>query len=148
MDRTTRELLLRINNSIIKIRGVYAAWARENHVNYHELLVLYSLRDYQQCTQKRICDEYLLPKQTVNNIIVSLKKKGYIVFHPSENNWREKTMELTDAGKEYASAVISSIVAVEEAAVKIMGEYKLRLMTELAFQYGQILQEGLMNPGN
>ena len=38
-----------------KLRGAYADWARANGMNYHELLVFYSLHELGSCTQKQIC---------------------------------------------------------------------------------------------
>lgn len=143
MEQNTQKLLGSVNTAIIKIRGAYAAWAREHRVNYHETLIFYSLRDHDTCTQKQICDSYLLPKQTVNNIITSLKKSGYLCLVPDEQGGHGKLLKLTESGKKYAESIMDPLLLVEEEAVKLMGEENLRAMTEMALRYGSILEESM-----
>ncbi len=47
-------LMWQSNLAVIKLRGAYADWARANGMNYHELLVFYSLHELGSCTQKQI----------------------------------------------------------------------------------------------
>ena len=42
------------------------------------MLVLYTIREFGFCTQKQICDSYLLPRQTVNHVISEMKKDGIL----------------------------------------------------------------------
>ena len=146
MEQNVQQLLIKVNQSIIRIRGAYAACARQNQVNYHELLIFYSLRYLNACTQKQVCEQYLIPKQTVNNIIADLKRKGYIVLRPGKGDWREKVIELTEAGKAYSASVIDPLMEVEDATVKEIGEERLAFMTEVALHYGEILEAGLARP--
>lgn len=74
MNEEIRLLMSNVNTSIIQIRAAYAMWAKVHGLNYHEVLIFYAMRDNEECTQKKIADSYRLPKQTVNNIITSLKK--------------------------------------------------------------------------
>ncbi len=145
MNQNREELLTNVNRAIIKMRGAYALWCRDNGINYHELLILYSLRDFGSCTQKQICEQYRLPKQTIHNVVSVLKDKGYVELKPGKENWREKVIVLTEAGRRYYSSVMDPLMAIEEEAVSRMGEKELRTMTELALRYGEILEEGLVN---
>ena len=74
MDRESLKLLADINRAVIQFRGLYAAWSKEHGISYHELLVLYTIRDQGFCTQKQICDSYLLPRQTMNHVILDLRE--------------------------------------------------------------------------
>lgn len=65
MERDMISLLEEVNTSVIQLRGVYAAWSKKHGISYHEMLVLYSIRDTGFCTQKQLCDSYLLPRQTM-----------------------------------------------------------------------------------
>lgn len=141
MNDDIRQLLNSVNTAIIKIRGAYAAWSKQNNVNYHEMLIMYSLRDNVVCTQKQICEQYLLPKQTVNNVITSLRRSGYIVLIPIENNKREKAIVLTESGREYVHGFMMSLNQIEENVVREMGEENVRKMTDLALGYGKALEE-------
>ena len=51
MQSANYEIVRDLNRAIIRIRGAYAAWARAHGDSYHELLVLYSLRDFPDCKQ-------------------------------------------------------------------------------------------------
>lgn len=45
------KLLADVNTAIIKVRGAYALWCKEQGITYHELLICYSIRDFGVCTQ-------------------------------------------------------------------------------------------------
>ena len=62
-------ILQEINQTISKLRGIYDIWGRDNGLGYHELLVLYQLREKGSCSQEELCDTYLLPMQPVDNIV-------------------------------------------------------------------------------
>lgn len=83
MNRKALTVLAEINRSIIQFRGLYAAWAKEHGIRYHELLVLYTIRDQGFCTQRQICDSYLLPRQTINHVILDLRKRGLLELSPA-----------------------------------------------------------------
>ena len=36
------------------------------NISYNEMLVLYTLREFDFCTQKQIYDSYMLPRQAIN----------------------------------------------------------------------------------
>ena len=80
MKNKSLNLINDINRAIIQIRGIYSAWSAEHGISYHEMLVIYTIREFGFCTQKQICDSYLLPRQTINNVITGLRKKGVLVY--------------------------------------------------------------------
>lgn len=47
-----------------------------HHMNYHEMLVLYTIRESGFCTQKQVSDSFLLPRQTVHNVISGMRQRG------------------------------------------------------------------------
>ena len=64
-------------------------------LNYNHFAVLYCLAGAEsgQCTQKQICDEWYMPKQTVFNICKEFREKGWIEFYPSSRDKRERIMQ-------------------------------------------------------
>ena len=76
MDRKTLQIINASNHSIIKLRGVYADWSRRHNINYNEMLVLYTIRENGYCTQKQVCDNYLLPRQTIHNVISRMREQN------------------------------------------------------------------------
>ena len=143
MNRKTHQLLNDVDRAVIRFRGVYSAWSKKHGISYNEMLVLYTIRDNGYCTQKMICDSYLLPKQTINNVINSMLKNGYLCDNPENSSGREKAYVFTRKGKMYAKPLLDSINKVEEKAVKKMGYEKIRLMTELLCEYDRVLGNAL-----
>lgn len=99
MNEEIRLPMSNVNTSIIQIRAAYAMWAKVRGLNYHEVLIFYAMRDNEECTQKKIADSYRLPKQTVNNIITSLKKDGYLTLIPGRKTRRKRSLPSPKAEK-------------------------------------------------
>ena len=143
MDNESLNLINDINRAIIKFRGIYSTWSAVHGISYHEMLVIYTIREYGFCTQKQICDSYLLPRQTVNHVISEMKKDGILVTDPEKSTGKEKALVLTPAGERYSEKLLYSLSRMEERAAKRLGEDKIRRMTELFMEYDQILEEAL-----
>lgn len=52
MEKQTLHLLNEVNRAIIQFRGIYSAWSSIHHISYHEMLVLYTIREKGSCNQK------------------------------------------------------------------------------------------------
>lgn len=78
MDHEIQKLHDQVNQAIIRCRRVYSVWAKKNKVSYNRMLVLYTIREYGSCTQKQVCDSYMLPRQTVNHVITEMRKEGIL----------------------------------------------------------------------
>lgn len=143
MNSQTRALLTGVNAGIIKIRGAYAAWCRQNGVNYHEMLILYSLYIDDIRTQKAISQAYGVPKQTINNLIRALQAKGYLTLAPNASNRQERILTLTESGLRYAESILLPLLALEESAIYAMGAEAVRQMVDMALRYGAILEKAM-----
>lgn len=147
METTYLKLLGDINRAVIKFRGVYSAWAKQHGIRYHELLVLYTIRDRGFCTQKGICDSYLLPRQTMNNVITDLRNRGLLCISPQHCHGREKAFTLTEAGRAYAAPLLQSLERTETRAVEIFGGENLRKTAQEVARYGDALEKAMQeNP--
>lgn len=147
MNKQTHELLDNVNRAVIKVRGVYSSWSKKHGIGYNEMLVLYTLRDNGFCSQKMICDCYLLPKQTVNNVIMGMAKDGRLIASPENDSGREKAYVLSEKGREYAKPLLASLNRFEEKAVRTMDRERIRLMTELLLEYNGVLNAALAEDG-
>ena len=143
MEQQTKELWDHINHAIIKFRGVYAAWSKKHDISYNEMLVFYTIRDNGFCTQKQICDSYLLPRQTINHVFVKLCADGIIETSSEYSSGREKAFRLTDRGRAYAGPLIDSLNRVEEKAIELMGEDRICAMTRLVQEFDFALNTAL-----
>ena len=143
MDQQTKELWDQINRAIIKFRGVYASWSKKHEISYNEMLVFYTIRDNGFCTQKQICDSYLLPRQTMNHVFAKLCADGIIEVSSAHSIGREKAFILTDRGRAYAAPLIDSLNRIEEKAIEMMGEARIRAMTDLVQEFDFALNTAL-----
>ena len=143
MDQQTKELWDHINRAIIKFRGIYAAWSKKHEISYNEMLVFYTIRDNGFCTQKQICDSYLLPRQTMNHVFAKLCMDGIIEISLEHSIGREKAFVLTGKGRTYAGPLINSLNHIEERAIELMGKERIQAMTELVQEFDYALNTAL-----
>lgn len=139
MQKETLNLLNNINGAIIKFRGIYSSWSYAHEISYNEMLVLYTIRENGFCTQKQTCDSYLLPRQTMNNVITGLRKKGVLLYSEELSHGKEKAFVLSEKGKKYAAPFLKSLDIVETRAVELLGADKIELLTSLLLEYDEAL---------
>ena len=143
MEKNKQKLFDNVNRAIIKFRAIYFEWSRRHNISYHEMLVLYTIRENGYCTQKQICDNYLLPKQTIHNIISNMRENGILIYDESLSVSREKVFVLSEKGREYAAPFLESLDLVESGAMEILGKEKLNKLIELLLEYDMALNKEL-----
>ena len=132
MDQESLKLLAEVNRAIIQFRGLYAAWSKEHGISYHELLVLYTIREQGFCTQKQICDNYLLPRQTMNHVCSELRERGLLELSPEHCIGREKAFVLSSQGEKYAQPLLDALNA--------FGQQNIQSMIKSVLSYDQALE--------
>ena len=132
MDHEIQKLHDQVNQAIIRCRRVYSVWAKKNKVSYNRMLVLYTIREYGSCTQKQVCDSYMLPRQTVNHVITEMRKEGILAVS-----------EEMSRGEEYSERLLHSLSLMEERAAAQLGAERIRMMTELFMEYDRVLEDAL-----
>lgn len=106
------------------IRRMVIAWNQMDEIYYRAakavgtkdnlLVLLYALDDGAAHTQKQICDQWLMPKTTLNTVVRECVAAGYIQL---ERHSREKTIRLTEPGRAYAKGLLEPLYAAEERAM-------------------------------
>lgn len=109
---TVRRMMLATN----KIDGVYYLFAKRLGINENTLAFLYALDDGEPHSQKEICDDWLIPRTTINSIVKKMLSDGCIAFAP-EQYGREKALVLTEKGKTYTDKLLTSIYTAEKRAI-------------------------------
>ena len=143
MEKNKQKLFDNVNRAIIKFRAIYFEWSRRHNISYHEMLVLYTIRENGYCTQKQICDKYLLPKQTIHNIISNMRENGILIYDESLSVSREKVFVLSEKGREYAAPFLESLDLVESGAMEILGKEKLNKLIGLLLEYDMALNKAV-----
>lgn len=102
--------------------NAYEMWAKEHGLSSNSLLVLSAISEGEDdCTQKKISERWLIPKQTVNMILKDFEARGLVKLKPMSEDKRNKVIKLTAAGKRYADKIISELRKAELYAVEEMG---------------------------
>lgn len=143
MEKNKQKLFDNVNRAIIKFCAIYFEWSRRHNISYHEMLVLYTIRENGYCTQKQICDNYLLPKQTIHNIISNMRENGILIYDESLSVSREKVFVLSEKGRKYAAPFLESLDLVESGAMEILGQEKLNKLIGLLLEYDMALNKAL-----
>ena len=112
-----------------RMDAVYDRWAKAHGMTYTELMVLYALWETKQSiTQRDLCQERHLPKQTVNSVLHALAKRQLVVFRESALVHRRKEILLTQAGKTLAGDVIQELQAHEMQVIQRVGMTSMKTM--------------------
>lgn len=111
---TAKRLILALYN----IDEVYYVSEKKKRLSDAELCIMYALDDGQPHSQKEICDEWLVPKTTVNTITKKWEAQGYLTLTPIPGKRREMHIMLTDAGRDYAKSFMGFLYRAEDIAMK------------------------------
>ncbi len=95
----------------------YQAYARKVGVSCPTLNVLEELLHSDAITQRDICQQTFMPKQTVNSIVSSLERQGIVALSPSAQDHRMKTVCLTEKGYAWAESLLKPVNDAEIAAL-------------------------------
>lgn len=111
-----RQFFYDFGKAIYHIDAVYDDFARSGKVAPTLLWIMYALGDGNSHTQREICEDWDLPKSTVNTVVGDLKEHGYVELIPIKGKRREMTVVLTESGKDYADGLLKPLYE-KEAAV-------------------------------
>ena len=115
-------------NAYCKLRDVqfaaYEMYARRFRLTAKELFVLDLIWFSDNgCFQSDICDRLSATKQTVSAIVKKFQKLDYVTLVESDADRRNKLIQLTEAGREYAKRVIQPAANAEiDAMAELDGE--------------------------
>ena len=117
MDESQKQIR-KLSLAMNQIDGLYYQVARKLGVKDNTLAIFYALDDGQPHSQKQLCEEWLIPKTTINTIVKELAAQGYLTLLIEEHT-REKKICLTPAGKQYALSLLQPIYRMEQEAIRL-----------------------------
>lgn len=137
----------RIFTSMNLIDGLYDFGAKWNGVKVNTLYLLYAVDDGEPHTQKSICDDWLIPRTTLNTIIKECKAAGYVTLEPVPGRKRDLYIRLTEQGKAFADETLAPIYEAEQKAIdRMTRERGLDFISDLE-QFGLYLREAFEGGG-
>ncbi len=132
-----------LSKYIAKVESTIDAWIAKLGLGYNHFAVLYSLASAEngQCTQKQICEEWLLPKQTTFNVCKEYKEKGWIEFSESPTDKREKLMRLTEAGKAKTEPVWQATQELSQKTFAAFGKKNTGQLFALLEEFSEVCRQ-------
>ena len=89
MDREEKQRLIRrLTQAFNRIDGAYYYCARRLGVEENTLALLYALDDGRPHSQKQVCEEWLIPKTTINTIVHRMQQQGYLTLRHGDGRER------------------------------------------------------------
>lgn len=138
---TMQEQISLFFNSWRSIDKLYDEYAKSIGLTYLGLNVLNVIYETGTCMQKTICEKTRLPKQSVNVIIRSLWKQGYIEMKELDTDRRNKEIRLSESGKKYAEQTIGKLLMAEKSAMEQLTHEQRQSMVDLIKQVEINLRE-------
>lgn len=84
----------------------YEDYAKSVGLSYTSLNILSTLSHTENCTQKMLCENCFLPKQTVNAVVTSFYKKGWVRLEELPEDRRNKVIRFTPEGQAEADRIL------------------------------------------
>lgn len=110
---------------------VYEEWANDRGLSYNSLLTLSALYEGRgDCTQKKISQMWMIPKQTVNMILKDFERNGIVELSAMQNDKRSKLIRLTDAGYKYADNILSELRKAELSVIEEIGIERMKQLND------------------
>lgn len=133
------------NNEICRyanmMDGLYYDVAKKMGVNISKLTLFYALQMYGSVSQKQLCEEWLIPKTTVNTVVKKSLEDGDIEFKKVDGS-KEKLIVLTEAGNINATNLLKDLYRAENRALQLtIDKYSDEFIEVLAFYTKQLDEE-------
>ena len=114
-----------------RIDALYVDSVRTFGVKGNLFFLFYAIADGKVYSQKQICDDWRIPRTTLNTIVRDCVKDGLVKLVPRGN--KEKDILLTPKGREIADNVFGPIFAAESRVMEpFLAAGALEMMEKMA----------------
>ncbi len=144
MDRTRPDTLETFHHQFKEITFIYQQAASQYNITINEFWVWYSLVALGGVqSQQSICETWLLSKQTINSVVKSMMRRGYVYLETIPGTRNRKEIKLTAQGRKFGEEVISKVHHAEQRATAQLTREELSFCSELLEKYLGFLREEL-----
>lgn len=123
----------------------YEDYAKSAGLSYTSLSVLSAIYSNPGCTQKELAEDCFLPKQTVNAVITSFLKNGWVKLEEMPKDRRNKTVNLTETGVENATKIIDKVRECEDEAMSGLTKEQRKDLLDLTRMYIRSCSSAMKN---
>lgn len=145
MDNTIKMQIAQYCDLLHEWNASYEEYAKSVGLSYTSLSILSAVYSDPGCTQKELAERCFLPKQTVNAVITSFLKKGWVKLEEKPEDRRNKTVLLTDTGMEKATDIITKVRASENKAMSGLTKEQRVTLLELTREYIRSCSKAMKN---
>ncbi|WKA56513.1 MarR family winged helix-turn-helix transcriptional regulator [Planococcus shixiaomingii] len=147
MSKTTVKTKLdRFIKKSQSLERTYEEYALSKGLTYMSFTVLGIVYDNpESCTQKLICERSLYTKQSVNLIIKSFWKDGYVELKEDPADRRNKKIYFTEKGQVYADEVIGNLLNVEKQAMEQLSDEQWEQLLQMVDVFEKNFLAGIAN---
>lgn len=110
-------------------------------LSYSEFAVLYTLAKDGRSTQKKISQEWLIPKQTVFNACKDFRQKGLVQIDEQSADKRERAMSLMQKGHDVADPIVRASDELGERVFARLGEKNAQKLFLLLTHFCEICDD-------
>lgn len=118
-----REKIRKMMMLVNRIDDAYFKAIRSAGIKDSLFVLLYAIYDGEQYSQKEICEEWGIPKTTLNTIVKECVRDGYVFLMPTGS--KEKKVVLTDKGRQFAEEVLLPVFKGESRAAHLLQKTNL-----------------------
>ncbi len=127
----THEKVRRFMIAFNRIDALYVDSMRTFGVKGNLFFLFYAIADGKAYSQKQICDDWKIPRTTLNTIVRECVKDGLVQLVPRGN--KEKDILLTQKGRQIVDEVFGPIFAAESRVMKpFLAAGALEMMEKMA----------------
>lgn len=120
---------------------LYAELSKESGISSTQMMILYYLEYNKEVSQKNLCIDLYLSKQTINSILGQWKEEGIVTLCFADGNQKNKIITLTERGQAYLKKSLFHLHEVEKKVMMRMGEQRIKEMMEGNRLYLKYLKE-------
>ncbi len=135
-----REQVRQLMAAINRIDGIWYLLAKKSGVKVNTLSLLFALDDGLPHTQKQICEEWIIPRTTINTVVQECAQMGYLELRQRARS-KEKELILTPKGMQYAKKVLAMYYQAENEAMRRTLEQYSPEFIDAVKQYADFLKE-------
>ena len=114
--KDSHEKVRRFMIAFNRIDALYVDLVRTFGVKGNLFVLFYAIADGKAYSQRQICDDWKLPRTTLNTIVRECIRDGLVELLPRGN--KEKDIHLTPKGRKIADEVFGPIFAAESRVME------------------------------
>ncbi|WP_102379777.1 MarR family winged helix-turn-helix transcriptional regulator [Raoultibacter timonensis] len=125
---------------------LYGEFAKRYGESYYSMSVLFVLGENPEgISQKSLCAELFLPKQTISSIVGTFERRGLATHRTDEADKRSKLHVLTAEGKRRCDEIMGDLRGIELRCAHEIGEDDMIRAHEISKRFLDLFQQAMQS---